>query len=100
MISLLSTSLSSFLSGYKYRNVFTVTGYSIGRVMDRHNSEFKIGYQRNGVYPVGVVYTVGGYHPVLSWYYPTGAESGQLEAASKFCSTLLYMTVGRVAQSV
>jgi len=61
-------------------------------MMDRQNSEVKIGYQGNNVYPVGVVYTVGGYHPGLSVYYPKSVEGGHLEAASKFCSTLLNMT--------
>jgi hypothetical protein len=90
IISLLSTSTSSFLSAYEYRNVFTVTGSSIGRMMDRQNSEFKIGYQGNGVYPVGVVYTADGYDPDLSVYYPPSAEDKQPEAAGKFCITLLY----------
>jgi len=59
--------------------------------MDRQNSEFKNGYPGKSVYPVGVVYTVGGYHPALSVYYPTSAEGGTPEAVSKFCSTLLYI---------
>jgi hypothetical protein len=57
-------------------------------MMDGQSSEFKIGYQRNSVYPVGVVYTVVGYHPGLSGYYPTSTEGGKPEAAGKFCSTL------------
>jgi len=61
-------------------------------MMDRQNSEFKIGYQGKNVYPVGAVYTVVGYHPGLSGYYPTSAEGGKREAAGKFCNTLLYMT--------
>jgi hypothetical protein len=57
-------------------------------MMDRESSEFKIGYQGRSVYPVGVVYTVVGYHPGLSGYYPTSAEGGKPEAAGKFCSIL------------
>jgi hypothetical protein len=72
----------------QYNNVFTVTGSGIDRMKDRQNPEFKTGYQRNTVYPVGVVYTAVGYHPGLSWYHPTSAEGGKPEAAGKFCSTL------------
>ena len=73
-------------------HIFTVTGSSIGRMMDRQNSEVKTGYQGKNVYPVGVVYTGGGYRPGLSGHYPKSVEDGHLEASSKFCSTLLNMT--------
>ncbi|XP_021931227.1 pupal cuticle protein Edg-91-like isoform X2 [Zootermopsis nevadensis] len=40
------------------------------------NSKFNFGYNSNGVNPGSVVYTLGGYYPGGSGYYPAGANGG------------------------
>jgi len=61
-------------------------------MMARQNSKVKIGYQGKNVYPASVVYTAGGSHPSLSGYDPKSVGGEHLEAAGKFCSTLLNIT--------
>jgi hypothetical protein len=46
------------------------------------NSKYNFGYQGNGVYPGGIVYTVRG-------YYPVGAGGGYPGTAGKLRNALI-----------
>jgi hypothetical protein len=74
--------------------VLTITGSSNSGTTDVEtdslkNSKLNFGYQSNGVYPGGIVYTASGYYPGGGVYYPAGAGGRYPVSNGKLRNALL-----------